>query len=57
MIVEAMNYSNPVTLQMKHDWAINTAEYNNIPYSLFGGNIIGGRITRNEKFLPVEFSK
>jgi uncharacterized protein DUF3489 len=47
VIVEAMNYSRPVTDATKHDWAINAAEYGGIPYSLFGGNVIGKRMTRN----------
>lgn len=27
-------YSNPVTDSIRHDWAINHAEYSGIPYSL-----------------------
>jgi hypothetical protein len=52
MIIEAMNYSNPVTDAVKHEWAINTAEYSGIPYSLFGSNVIGKRMLRNGQNLP-----
>jgi hypothetical protein len=39
-------YSAPVTDITRHDWAVNTAEYGNIPYSLRSS-----KQTRNERFL------